>query len=251
MATPNQSPAVVSREEWLHARKELLAKEKEFTRRRDTLSAERRKLPMVKIEKEYFFDGPAGRTTLRQLFGTQRQLITYHFMFDPDWEEGCKSCSHLMDNSAGSIVHLAARSTAFVVVSRAPISKIEAFKKRMGWNFPWVSSFGSDFNYDFQVTLDPEKGDYEYNYTSAEALLAAGKIWFRKGELPGLSVFLRDGESVYHTYSAYQRGLDLPLNTYNFLDLTPLGRQEQGEQIQGWIRHHDKYAGAVQISPVK
>jgi len=247
MATPAQSkldrPKVVSRAEWLVARKELLKKEKEFTRQRDTLSADRRKLPTVKIEKEYIFDGSSGRTTLHDLFGSHRQLIIYHFMFDPDSDEGCKSCSHFMDNVAGSVVHLAARDTSFAVISRAPLQKIESFKKRMGWTFPWLSSFGSDFNYDFRVTLDPEKGDYEYNYASAKTLLAAGKIWFPRGEMPGLSVFLREGDDVFHTYSTYQRGLDLPLNTYNLLDLTPLGRQEEGERIQGWIRHHDRYSG--------
>lgn len=247
MAKEIQVPAVVSRKEWLLARKDLLAREKEFTRQRDALSAERRRLPMVKIEKEYLFEGPGGRTSLRSLFGTHRQLITYHFMFDPSWEEGCKSCSHFMDNSAGSIVHLAARNTAFVAVSRAPLEKIETFKRRMCWNFPWVSSFGSDFNYDFHVSLDPEKGDYEYNYADAKTLLTAGKIWFPKGELPGLSVFLREGGNVFHTYSTYQRGLDLPLNTYNFLDLTPFGRQEEGEQIQGWVRHRDKYPALVRV----
>lgn len=237
---------VVSRDEWLSARKDLLTKEKEFTRQRDALSAQRRALPKEKVEKEYVFEGPTGRMTLRDLFGKHRQLITYHFMFDPEWEEGCKSCSHFMDNSAGSIIHLAARDTAFVVVSRASLEKIERFKKRMGWTFPWVSSFGNEFNYDFHVTLDPEKGDYEYNYANAKDLLAGGKIWFPKGEMPGLSVFLRDGEGIYHTYSSYQRGLDVLLNTYNFLDLTPLGRQEEGERIQGWIRHHDKYPAPKQ-----
>lgn len=240
-AAKSSNPRVVSRSEWLAARKELLAKEKEFTRRRDALTAERLKLPAVRVDKQYVFNSPEGPASLRDLFGRNRQLIVYQFMFDPSWEEGCKSCSHLMDNSAGSIVHLAARDTAFVVVSRAPLEKIERFKKRMGWTFPWVSSFGNEFNYDFHVTLDPEKGDYQYNYADAKALLDAGKIWFPKGEMPGLSVFVRDGESVYHTYSTYQRGLDLFLNTYNFLDLTPLGRQEEGQQIQGWIRHHDKY----------
>lgn len=242
-------PKIVSQTEWLAARRALLANEKEFTRHRDALSRLRRNLPMVKVEKAYVFEGPNGRVTLRDLFGQHRQLIVYHFMFDPDWDEGCKSCSHFMDNAAGSVVHLAARNTAFVVVSRAPFQKIESFKKRMGWTFPWVSSFSSDFNYDFHVTLDPEKEGYEYNYAKAQTLLAAGKIWFPKGEMPGLSVFLRDGDAVYHTYSTYQRGLDLPLNTYNFLDLTPLGRQEEGERIQGWVRHHDRYGVSQAATP--
>jgi predicted dithiol-disulfide oxidoreductase (DUF899 family) len=234
-------PRIVSRAEWLVARKELLAKEKEFTRQRDALSAERRKLPMVKIEKEYIFEGPNGRTNLRDLFGPRRQLVIYHFMFDPSWDEGCKSCSHFADNVAGGIVHLAARDTSFAVVSRTPLAKIESFKRRMGWTFPWLSTLGSDFNYDFHVTLDEAAGSTEYNYANAARLVQAGKLWSTKGELPGLSVFLREDDSVLHAYSTYQRGLDLLLNTYNCLDLTPLGRQEDGEHRQGWIRHHDKY----------
>lgn len=239
--------SVVSREEWLAARLEFLAKEKEFTRRRDALNEARRSLPMVKVEKDYFFEGPNGRVSLRDLFGNRRQLIVYHFMFDPSWEEGCKHCSHLIDNVAGGLVHLGARNTAFVAVSLAPIAKIESFKKRMGWTVPWVSSFGSDFNHDFRVTLDPEKPGYEYNYANAKTLLANGKIWFPKGEMPGLSVFLREGDSILHSYSTYQRGLDLLLNTYNLLDLTPLGRQEEGGPAQAWIRHHDKYEVSAAI----
>ncbi len=235
-------PNIVSREQWLVARKALLVQEKEASRQRDALSAARRTLPMVEIDKPYVFEGPNGPTTLRDLFNDRRQLIVYHFMFDPQWEEGCKSCSHFMDNAAGSIVHLTARDTSFVVVSRAPLDKIDAFKQRMGWQFTWVSSFGTEFNDDFGVTLDPARSPYEYNYTDAKTLLAAGKIWFAKGELPGISVFLRDGDRVFHTYSAYQRGLDLPLNTYNFLDLTPFGRQEEEGRAQAWIRHHDRYA---------
>lgn len=235
-------PKIVSRAEWLTARKQLLAKEKEATRQRDALNAERRKLPMVRVEKDYVFDGPNGPTTLRDLFKCRRQLIIYHFMFDPSWEEGCKSCSHLIDNVAGSIVHLGARDTSLAAVSLAPIGKVEAFRKRMGWDFPWVSSFGNDFNKDFHVSIDVADDDSEYNFSSAAALLKAGKIWFAKGEMPGLSVFLREGDSVYHTYSVYQRGLDLLLNTYNCLDLTPLGRHEEGAPGQSWIRHHDKYA---------
>jgi len=232
---------VVSRAEWLIARKALLHKEKEFTRQRDALSAERRRLPMVKVEKDYIFEGIDGRVRLRDLFGPHRQLIVYHFMFDPDWDEGCKSCSHLMDNTAGGIVHLAARDTAFVVISRAPVSKIERFKQRMGWPVQWLSSLDTDFNYDFHVTLDEAKGSVEYNYGHVPTLLQSGKIWSSKGELPGLSVFLRDDDDVFHTYSTYQRGLDLLLNTYNYLDLTPLGRQEEGDRVQAWIRHHDGY----------
>lgn len=237
-----EQPTVVSRAEWLTARKELLAKEKENTRQRDALSEERRKLPMVKIEKNYIFEGPTGQTSLRDLFGPHRQLIIYHFMFDPSWEEGCKSCSYLADNFVGGIVHLGARNTSFAAISRAPLAKIEAFKSRMGWSFPWRSCFGNDFNYDFHVTLDEAEGSVSYNFESAAALLEAGKIWMKKGELPGLSVFLRDGEDIFHTYSTYGRGLDLFLNTYNYLDATPLGRQEDDEpRVMAWVRHHDKY----------
>lgn len=235
-------PRVVSQTEWLAARKELLAEEKALTQWRDELAAERRKLPMVRIEKEYAFEDANGRRNLRDLFEGRRQLIVYHFTFDPAWNEGCRSCSHFVDNFVGGIVHLAARDTSFVVVSRAPVAKIEAFKARMGWTFPWLSSFGTDFNYDFHVTLDEAVGSAEYNYESAATLIRFGKLWPGTAELPGLSVFLCDGESVFHTYSTYQRGLDLLLNTYNYLDLTPLGRQEELEGAQAWVRHHDRYA---------
>lgn len=240
-----KGPEIVSREQWLVARRTLLVREKEASRQRDALAEERRRLPMVEIGKEYVFDGPAGSVRLRDLFGGRRQLIVYHFMFDPQWEEGCKSCSHLMDGVAASLVHLAARDTSFVAVSRAPLWKIDTFRTRMGWSFSWISSFGNDFNDDFGVTIDPERSPYEYNYTSAKALVDKGKIWFAKGELPGLSVFLRDGDRVFHTYSTYQRGLDPLLNTYNLLDLTPLGRQEEDGRIQAWIRHHDKYPASA------
>jgi predicted dithiol-disulfide oxidoreductase (DUF899 family) len=234
-------PNVVSRSAWVAARKQLLSKEKEFTRQRDALSLERRKLPMVKLEKNYIFEGPEGPRSLRDLFAGRRQLIVYHFMFDPEWDEGCKGCSYFADNFVGSLVHLAARNTSFAVISRASLAKIESFRKRMGWNFPWLSSFGNDFNYDFYVTLEPDRAEYQYNYVDAKALLAAGKIWFPKGELPGISVFFRDGEDIFHTYSSYQRGTDLFLNTYNFLDITPLGRQEESEKMFDWLRHHDRY----------
>jgi predicted dithiol-disulfide oxidoreductase (DUF899 family) len=198
---------------------------------------------MVEVEKPYVFDGPRGLVSLRDLFQGRSQLIVYHFMFDPQWDEGCKSCSHLADNIDGSIAHLAARDTSLVAISRAPISKIEAFKARMGWSLPWFSSAGNDFNVDFAVTVDADavEGSAEYNYERAERLFEAGKIWFRKGELPGMSVFLRQGDRLFHTYSTYQRGLDVFLNTYNLLDTTPLGRQEEDGRIQAWIRHHDRY----------
>jgi predicted dithiol-disulfide oxidoreductase (DUF899 family) len=237
-------PKIASRAEWLVARKALLAKEKQLTRERDALAAERRRLPMVEVEKEYSFEGPNGRATLRDLFGAQRQLIVYHFMFDPSWDEGCKSCSLFADNFPVSLAHFAARNTAFAVVSLAPLAKLEAFKKRMGWSFTWFSSSGTSFNRDFHVTLDEDAGSDEYNYEKAATLKQAGKIWIDKGELPGLSVFFRDGNRLFHTYSAYQRGLDPFMNTYTYLDVTPLGRQEDGEPyVMSWVRHHDKYPG--------
>ena len=239
--TKREFPKVVSRGEWFTARKSLLAKEKQLTRQRDALSAELRRLPAVKIEKRYTFEGPDGRKSLRDLFGNRSQLLVYHFMFDPAWEEGCKHCSHFADNFEGSVVHLGARDTAVAVISRAPLAKIEAFKKRMGWSFPWLSSLANDFNYDFHVTLDEANGSVEYNFANASDLVAARKLWTDKGEFPGLSFFLRDGNNVFHTYSTYGRGLDLFLNTYNFLDVSPLGRQEEGEPPQAWIRHHDRY----------
>jgi predicted dithiol-disulfide oxidoreductase (DUF899 family) len=237
-----QRPTTVSRDEWAAARKRLLAKEKEFSRQRDALSAERRKLPMVAIEKEYVFQGPEGRRTLADLFEGKRQLVVYHFMFEPDHDEGCHACSFVADNFASGLVHLAARETAFAVISRAPLDKIDRFKKRMGWTFPWLSSFGTDFNYDFQVTLDKKHSEYNYAPVSAQP---AGRP--NEGEREGLSVFLRDGGRLLHSYSTYQRGIDSLLNTYNFLDLTPLGRQEE-DGIMGWVRHHDKYEATSRSS---
>ena len=229
-----QAPKIVSRSEWTAARTQLLAKEKELNRQRDALSAERRRLPMVAIEKEYVFHGPDGRRTLAEIFQGKRQLIVYHFMFGTDWEEGCASCSLVADNFGG-LVHLPQRDTAFVVVSRAPLEKIEPFKKRMGWDFPWYSSAGSDFNRDFQVTLDEKQTTYNYAPVTAQP-----PVYPREGEREGLSVFLREGDRLFHTYSTYQRGLDGLINTYNFLDLTPLGRREE-DGIMRWVKHHDKY----------
>ena len=226
---------IASRSEWTAARKRLLAREKELSRQRDALAAERRALPMVAVDKPYTFEGPEGRRTLAELFDGKRQLLVYHFMFDPAWDEGCVACSFVADNVASGLVHLAARDTAFVVVSRAPLDKIERFRKRMGWTFPWLSSNGSDFNYDFMVTLDEKHGVYNFAPISAQP---AG--YPREGEREGLSVFLRDGERLFHTYSTYQRGLDVFLNTYNLLDLTPLGRNEA--RPMQWVRYHDRYA---------
>jgi predicted dithiol-disulfide oxidoreductase (DUF899 family) len=228
-------PKAVSHAEWHSAHKKFLIKEKEFTRQRDALAAERRRLPMEEIKKEYVFQGPEGRRTLADLFEGKRQLLVYHFMFGPDYEEGCPACSFVADNFASGLVHLAARDTAFAVISRAPLDKIEPFKKRMGWSFPWLSSFNTDFNYDFRVTLDEKHTEYNYAPVSAQPADRP-----QEGEREGLSVFLRDGGRLFHTYSTYQRGLDSFLNTYNFLDLTPLGRQEE-EGIMRWLRYHDKY----------
>jgi predicted dithiol-disulfide oxidoreductase (DUF899 family) len=229
-------PKVVSRDEWTHARKELLAREKAFDRERDALSEARRKLPMVKVDKDYVFEGPKGKASLRDLFEGRRQLIVYHFMFDPSWEEGCKSCSYLADTFDGASVHLPARDTSFVAISRAPLAKIEAFKKRMGWRFKWVSSAGTDFNYDFHVSFEPKEkaaGKGGYNYTEKT---------FPMSEAPGLSVFFLESKDVFHTYSTYARGLDRLIGTYNYLDLTPLGRHEEDLQYgMAWVRHHDKY----------
>jgi len=247
-------PRIVSREEWRAARLDLLAKEKEATRARDALNAERRKLPLVEIDKEYFFECPDGdRLSLRDLFDEHRQLIVYHFMFDPADDEGCSGCSHLADN-VGHLAHLHARDTSLVFVSRAPVAKILPFRERMGWTVPWVSSFGSDFNYDFHVTLDESVAPIEYNYRDADALRAAGEEYHLKEEQPGLSVFVRDGDRVFHSYSAYGRGLDAILSTYQLLDLTPGGRMEgwdgmpdlNGEGM-GWLRHHDRYDGAAAV----
>jgi predicted dithiol-disulfide oxidoreductase (DUF899 family) len=218
-------PQVVSREEWLAARKELLAKEKEATRARDALNAERRGLPMVEVEKDYVFEGPDGEATLLDLFKGRRQLIVQHFMFDPEWEEGCPSCTYFADD-LGHLPHLHEKDTSFVVVSRAPLEKIEPYKRRRGWTFPWYSSYGNDFNYDFHVTMDESVAPAEYNYRTKAEHERRGMPWYTEGEQPGVSVFLHEGESVFHTYSAFARGSDHLVSTAMFLDLTPLGRQE-------------------------
>jgi predicted dithiol-disulfide oxidoreductase (DUF899 family) len=231
-------PSIVSHERWISARKELLRREKEFTRQREALAAERRKLPMERIEKEYVFEGSDGRRTLGDLFEGRPQLIVYHFMFDPAWEQGCKNCSFVADHFDGTLAHLAARDTSFAVISRAPLAKIEGYKRRMGWRFPWLSSFGTDFNYDFQATIDEAHPDCNYRRAYHEAdLKGKGPT---EGEAPGLSVFLRDGAHLYHAYSTYLRGLDEFINTYNFLDHTPLGRHEDGQGMF-WVRRHDQY----------
>jgi predicted dithiol-disulfide oxidoreductase (DUF899 family) len=227
---------VVSDVEWLAARKGLLKREKEFSRQRDALSAARRELPMCKVEKEYVFEGSDGKETLADLFGERSQLIIYHFMLGPGWEEGCKSCSYLADHFDGANWHLPHRDTTLVVVSRAPLAEIEAYKKRMGWRFKWVSSYESDFNFDYHVSFTEEeqkKNKVYYNYDADE---------FISDELPGLSVFYKDEDgTVFHAYSTYARGLDQLVGTYNFLDLTPKGRDEDPESTMSWVRRHDEY----------
>jgi predicted dithiol-disulfide oxidoreductase (DUF899 family) len=228
---------VVSPAEWLTARKELLRKEKEFTRLRDELSKERRELPWEQVEKEYVFDGPKGRETLSDLFGGKSQLIVYHFMFGPGWTEGCPGCSFVSDHTDGSVAHLKARDVTLLAVSRAPLAEIEAFKKRMGWKFKWVSSNGNEFNRDYHVSFTKEemaKGGVYYNY---------GTRPFSKEEGPGASVFYKDElGDIYHTYSTFGRGLDPMIGAYNWLDIAPKGRDEEGlASPMAWVRHHDKY----------
>lgn len=229
-------PNVVSQSEWLKARKALLAKEKAFSRQRDALARERRELPWVKIEKAYLFDAPEGKRTLAGLFGTRSQLLVYHFMLGPGWEAGCKSCSYLADHFEGALPHLAARDVSFVAVSRAPLAEIEKFRGRMGWRFPWLSSYGNDFNFDFHVSFrkDDMGKQVEYNYTPGAASME---------ELPGASAFYKDAQgSVFHTYSTYARGLDMMIGAYNWLDIAPKGRDEdQLEFTMAWVRHHDRY----------
>jgi predicted dithiol-disulfide oxidoreductase (DUF899 family) len=239
-------PKVVTREQWLKERKDLLKKEKELTAHRDKLNTERRRLPMVKIEKDYDFEGSNGKVKFVDIFEGRQQLIIYHFMFDPNWDEGCPSCS-LVAGNIGHLSHLHARDTNLVMVSRAPLTKIEAYRKRMDWKIPWYSSFGSDFNYDFHVTIDPEQGSAEYNYQNVRDLGNSWDGW--KGEMPGVSTFLHDNQNIFHTYSSYERGLDLLVTTFNYLDLTALGRQEEWEEPKGrsdskmmeWVRRHDQY----------
>jgi predicted dithiol-disulfide oxidoreductase (DUF899 family) len=231
-------PNIVSRDEWLAARKELLDKEKQLTRRRDALNVERRMLPMVAIAKEYVFEGPDGDATLLELFEGRRQLIVAHFMFDPSWDDGCPSCSAGADEmSPGLIAHLNARETSLAYVSRAPLAKLEDYKARKGWTFPWYSSYASDFNYDFHVTLDESVAPVEYNYRTPEEHRQAGTAYYFEGdqpiEMPGSSYFLRDGERIFHTYSTFGRGAEQTGGSYYFLDLTALGRQEDWEEPKG------------------
>jgi predicted dithiol-disulfide oxidoreductase (DUF899 family) len=231
-------PRIVSRQQWLEARKELLVEEKEATRARDALNARRRQLPMVEIDKKYRFAGPDGTVTLGELFEGRRQLIVQHFMFGPDWDEGCPSCTASCDElSAGLLDHLHARDTALAVVARAPLDKISAYRARRGWTFPFYSSYGSDFNYDFHVTLDESVSPVEYNYRTGQEYDRMGIPGVLDGprplERPGYSCFLRVGDRIFHTYSVYARGAESLGGSYYFLDLTALGRQEDWEEPKG------------------
>jgi predicted dithiol-disulfide oxidoreductase (DUF899 family) len=229
-------PTVASREEWLEARKALLAEEKAMTRARDALNVNRRELPMVKIDKDYAFEGTDGSVGLLDLFEGRRQLIVQHFMFDPSWEDGCPSCTAGSDEiSDGLLDHLHTRDTTLAVVSRAPLAKLERYKAKKGWAFPWYSSFGSDFNYDFNVTIDASRMPVMWNFRTMPELEAAGMGWLGEGssEQPGYSMFLRVDDDVFHTYSMYARGAEMLGGSYYFLDLTALGRQEDWEEPKG------------------
>jgi predicted dithiol-disulfide oxidoreductase (DUF899 family) len=233
-------PRIAPRDEWLAARKELLGKEKRLTRERDALNVERRNLPMVRIEKDYVFQGPDGEASLLDLFEGHSQLIIGHFMFNPAWEDGCPSCTAgAAEVADGLIEHLHARDTSFAYVSRAPIEKIERYKAKMGWTFPWYSSYGGDFNYDFKVTVDESVAPAEYNYKSKAEHEAAGTGYYFEGEQPieepGLSCFLRVGDEVFHTYSTFGRGAEMLGGSYYWLDLTALGRQEDWEEPKGRV----------------
>src|SRR5262245_32314231 len=247
MATSNTSISghrVASREEWLKERTALLAEEKELTHRRDGIASKVRDLPWVKVDKPYTFDAPTGKVALRDLFGDKSQLIVYHFMFDPTWSQGCKSCSFIADHYNGILVHLAHRDISFVTVSKAPIEKIEQFRKRMGWTFQWVSYGNTEFGHDFGVSFtDQELADDHtvYNFNRKP---------YPVRELPGLSVFARDDQgNIYHTYSAYARGLDRFLTAYQYMDVTPKGRDEAQTPGMGWLRHHDRYDAANFVDP--
>jgi predicted dithiol-disulfide oxidoreductase (DUF899 family) len=225
---------IVSRAEWIEARRRLLAQEKAFTRQRDELSEARRALPWVRVDKQYGFDTPSGRETLAQLFEGRSQLIVYHFMFGPDGVP-CKSCSFWADSLERNVVHLNARDVSVVVVSRGPLDKLQAFKERMGWTFKWVSSGGTDFNFDYGVSFHPDDKAQSYNYAPKTSGMT---------ELPGISVFHKDASGdVFHTYSCYARGLDMMNVTYQYLDLMPKGRDETGPHAMAWVRYRDSYGG--------
>ncbi len=238
------SHKVVSREEWLRARTELLAKEKAFTRERDEMSRKVRDLPWVKVDKDYVFDGPAGKQSLADLFGPHSQLVVYHFMFDPTWSQGCKSCSFVADHYNNIVVHLAQRDVSFMTISKAPLEKLEQFRKRMGWTFPWVSAANTDFGRDFGVSFTDQElasGTTVYNYSTKPYPIR---------ELPGLSVFYKDAHgNIFHTYSTFARGLEDFLGTYRYLDITPKGRDEEQTGGMGWLRHRDRYDEKPYVDP--
>lgn len=227
---------VVSKDEWIAARKRLLAKEKEFTRLRDDLSQERRALPWERVDRTYVFESETGPQTLVDLFDGRHQLVVYHFMFAPEWENGCKSCSFWADNFNGIVAHLKQRDVSFVAVSRAPWQKLQAFAQRLGWSFRWVSSGGNEFNFDYQVSFTEQQvqGEVDYNY---------GKRKFPTTDAPGVSVFLRDGVNVFHTYSSFGRGIDMLNTAYHYLDLVPKGRDEDDlPSPMTWVKHRDQYS---------
>jgi predicted dithiol-disulfide oxidoreductase (DUF899 family) len=233
-----QAHKTVSREQWLDARRALLAKEKELLRAKDELRRQTRDMPWVKVDKSYVFEGADGKETLGELFAGRSQLIVKHFMLGPDWQEGCVGCSFGADQVDGSVVHLINHDVMFVAVSRAPYPKISAFHERMGWHFKWVSSFGSDFNFDYHVSFteeDKERGKVFYNFETMD---------WASDELPGYSVFYKDDKGdIFHTYSTFARGTELVGGVYGFLDVTPKGRNEPpGGNLTAWVRHHDKYA---------
>jgi predicted dithiol-disulfide oxidoreductase (DUF899 family) len=223
-------PPIVSREAWLAQRKKLLEQEKALTQQYDRVNALRRRLPMVKVDKPYTFAGPEGKVSLRDLFEGRHQLIVYHFMFDPEWEKGCMGCTGLVD-SLGDLSMLGARQTTFVLISRAPLPKLEKYRESKGWHWPWYSSFGSDFNYDFNVTQDISVAPLQYNYRDQAEMEARrdGEPWFMQGEVHGLSVFFQLDDDVYHTYSTFGRGVESLTDAYRLLDCTPYGRQEDFE----------------------
>lgn len=232
-----QNQKIVSRQEWLDARRKFLQEEKDFTKLRDQLSQRRRELPWVRVDKEYVFDGPDGKQSLSELFEGKSQLIVYHFMYGPDWQEGCPSCSYLADNFNGIDIHLKHRDANLIAVSRAPLKVLQDYRKRMDWDFKWLSSLGSDFNYDYHVSFtaeEIEKGEMFYNFNLGQ---------FPADEAPGISVFYQnEAGEIFHTYSCYARGLDLLIGAYNFIDLLPKGRDEDDlDFTMAWLRRHDQY----------
>lgn len=244
VAPPAPDHKVVSHEEWIKARLALLAEEKEFTRRRDAMSRKVRALPWVKVDKAYAFDSPTGRKSLADLFGPHSQLIVYHFMFDATWSQGCKSCSFIADHYNPLIAHFAHRDTAFMTISKAPIEQLEAFRKRMGWTFPWVSAAHTDFGRDFGVSCTDQE------LASDKAVYNFKVNQFPIRELPGLSVFFKDARGdIYHTYSTFARGLDTFIGAYHFLGVTPKGRDEDQTGGMGWVRHHDRYNAPPSVDP--